>query len=180
LMIVYLVLLLAVLGGIGGGLWTVHRNGYNQGLAECQAQVKAADDQLRAEAAKREQEAANHITDMQAAYEVGESQAKTKVVTVVSKGAKDVATYPVFSNPACVLPDDSLRTLNASRSSMRNVSSTDVGLHNDSSTGASVQPAANPSSSNGAVRGAGVVDGGAAKGSVSSNATGRRPLGKMH
>lgn len=176
---VYLILIIAAIGMLGGGLWSVHSNGIKEGKAECQAELKAADDKLRAEAAAREQEAANHITDMQAAFEVGESQAKTKIVTVLAKGAKDVATYPVFSNPACVLPPDSLRTLNATRGGMR-TGTVDDSVLNGASKGTNLQPATNTPSSDAAVRGTGSANGGADKGSVSPDATGRRPLGKVH
>jgi hypothetical protein len=129
-------------------------------VAKLQAQEAAADKQLTDAAAAAKIEAANHITDMEAAYESGEEQAKTVVRTVVAKGANDVASYPVFSNPVCVLPDDSLHNLIAAR--------------------AGVLPPADTRQPVATVPAAGAAGGRQAGNPVPANAGGQRPVAGVH
>lgn len=101
------------------GMWGVYEWGYTRGkVAEAKAweEEKA---QLVSELAQAKAEAATKIDDMMAAFEAGKEQGKTKFITIKEKGKSDVATYPVFSNPVCVLPDDSLRNLQSARRGMR-------------------------------------------------------------
>jgi Sec-independent protein translocase protein TatA len=95
--------LVAILVGTGVKLYAA---GESAGRAALQAKLDAADKQLADKADALEQEAANHITDMEAAWDASEAVAKAHVVVVRAKGASDVRSYPVFANPACVLPVD--------------------------------------------------------------------------
>jgi hypothetical protein len=104
---------------VAGGLIKVHADGVEQGLAQCHAAMKAADDKLAAAAAALEQETANHISDMATAYDVGESKAKTRTIYVQTKGATDVQRNPALSSAACALPPDLKANLDAARAGIR-------------------------------------------------------------
>lgn len=99
-----------------GGVWYV---GHAAGAADIQHQLDVAQKELADKAQQAKDEAANHITDMEAAYETGEQEAKVITKIVTARGASDVQRYPVFANPVCVLPDASLQLLNDARSGVR-------------------------------------------------------------
>jgi Sec-independent protein translocase protein TatA len=109
--------LVAILAGTGVKLYAA---GESAGRAALQAKLDAADKQLADKADALQQEAANHITDMEAAWDASEAVAKAHVVVVRAKGASDVRSYPVFANPACVLPVDVVQSINGARASFRN------------------------------------------------------------
>lgn len=113
-MIGYLVALILLLGAFGGYTWYQR----NDAVTDYEARLAAKDQALKEFAEKIETEAANHITDMEAAYEAGEAQARVITKVITARGAADVAKYPVFANPACVLPDDSLLVLNSARTGL--------------------------------------------------------------
>jgi len=180
--IIYAVIIAAALGG---GALFVH--GYAEGkreegrqecraaIAEANAKAKTAADALAAETQK-------HIEDMTTAYQQGEKEANARVVYLTKKGASDVAAHPeVFKNAACTLPPDALRTLNAARGGLRrdpppDVVRVDVGTSSSATAG----PAANPGGTTPAVRGADTTANGNGGGGVPADASGRRPLGKVH
>jgi predicted Ser/Thr protein kinase len=111
-------ILIAVVFMAGAGMKLFYA-GESSGRAQCKADIEAADRKLQAKADELEQETKNHIDDMVVAFDAGESQIKTRVVTIRAKGTSDVQKFPVFSNPVCVLPADSLRSLNAARAGFR-------------------------------------------------------------
>lgn len=113
-----------IVGLIGLGAWTVECINIGGHLNEARvqkAEKAQADAQAKLDAAqaKADQEAKNKVIDMAAAYEAGEANAKTINNTYVQRGASDVAKYPVFRNPDCVLPDDSLHQLNSARAGLQ-------------------------------------------------------------
>jgi hypothetical protein len=148
--------LVAILAGTGVKLYAA---GETAGRNQLQAKLDAADKQLADKAQALQQEAANHITDMEAAWDASEAVAKAHVVTVRAKGASDVRSYPVFANPACVLPVDSVQSLNRARASFRN--------------------AADPGESVGAVRDTAAPPNGNASGALPTDVGRRKPLGKV-
>jgi hypothetical protein len=150
-MILYVVAAAFALGiaaGAGGLNWwhSAAEARRELALAEAQANVDALADKLKTEAATK-------ITDMQASYEAGEANAKTITKTVYVKGQAYVASTPVFSNPACVVPADGLQFLNSAR--------------------AGVQLAAVAGSADAAVPGTGAATGRPASDAVPANDTGR-------
>lgn len=114
----WIIALLGVVFVVGSGL-KLYGSGETSGRAQCKAEIAAADARLAAKSDELKQEATNHIDDMVTAFEDGEKNAKIRVVTVRSKASADVAAFPVFKNPACVLPSESLRNLNTARASLR-------------------------------------------------------------
>jgi Sec-independent protein translocase protein TatA len=148
--------LVAILVGTGVKFYAA---GESAGRAALQTKLDAADKQLADKAQALQQEAANHITDMEAAWDASEAVAKAHVVVVRAKGASDVRNYPVFANPACVLPADSLHAINGARASFRN--------------------AADPGESVGAVRDTAAAPNGNASGAVPTDVGRRKPLGKV-
>ncbi len=157
---IYLIAIGIAIAAFAGYTVYIDEHAASAAVAKLQAQQAAADKQLTDAAAAAKTEAANHITDMEAAYESGEEQAKTVVRTVIAKGASDVSTYPVFSNPACVLPDDSLHNLVAAR--------------------AGVLAAADPGRPAPTVPAAGAAGGRQIGNPVPANAGGQRPVAGVH
>lgn len=88
----------------------------HRGVAEKNAE---AQDKIDEQAKQLSTEASNKIVDMAAAFEAGKEQGRVVLQATTQRGAADVAKYPVFQNPACVLPDESLALLNAARASLR-------------------------------------------------------------
>jgi hypothetical protein len=176
-----IIIALIAIVGFAGYTMKIQAAAHRAGIEECQAKVTAANAELTRQAGELKQEAENHITDMVAAYDAGESQAKTRTVYLQSKGRADVDQHPdVYNNRACTLPASSLRIVNASRAGLRRDPAAD-GLRDDadSGPGAGARPAANPAAPDGGVRGAGTAQEGHARGDVLGNAGGRRPLGKV-
>jgi hypothetical protein len=121
-MIQLIIILVIAAAALGGGFFKVQQwksEARAEGVAQCQAQLAEANRQLKVTADALNGEAANHITDMVAAEDFGRSQSETRIIYRQAKGASDVSKYPVFQNPACTLPADSLRNLNAARASIR-------------------------------------------------------------
>jgi len=113
-MIAYLIIALIALGAFS--TYTLYErhdavNDYKTRLEQADAVMKRQADELRAETEK-------HIVDMEAAYEVGQQEAQRKIQVITKRGESDVAKYPVFNNPACELPNDSLHNLNAARAGL--------------------------------------------------------------
>jgi hypothetical protein len=151
-------ILIAVVFMAGAGMKLFYA-GESSGRAQCKADIEAADQKLQAKANELEQETKNHIDDMVVAFDVGESQVKTRVVTIRAKGTSDVQKFPVFSNPVCVLPADSLRSLNSARAGFRT--------------------APDPGVSDAAVRDAAPAAKGNDGGALPATAGRRGPLGKV-
>lgn len=105
---------------IAFGAWSAkcYELGGDQRIASYEKKVQAAEDKAAAAQKARDLEAANHVDDMVTAYETGESDAKASASIYSQQARTDVAKYPVFSNPACVLPDDSLRNLQSARAGL--------------------------------------------------------------
>lgn len=122
-MLIYGIIAAVVLGLLGGMYWKIDSNGFDRGERTCKEAIAKAQEKLIAEEAKRKAEAETKIQDMVSAFDAGEKKGAARQSQFVSKGTNHVATEPVFSNKLCVLPTDSLRNLNAARSSVR--SSTD-------------------------------------------------------
>lgn len=116
------------LGGGGVSAWDDYWS-TKAAKAQQEAQVK-----LEAEISALKANAENHIIDMQASYDAGRRNAEKRTGDALTKGAKNVTTYPVFSNPQCVLPPDVLLDLNGARASVR--SATDPGVAAPSVPGA--------------------------------------------
>lgn len=152
-----------------------------EGRAECKAAVEAANKLATDAAGKLAAETQKHIEDMTTAYAQGEAEAKKRVIYVTTKGATDVAAHPeVFKNVACTLPADALRNLNAARSGLRREPPADVvRVDVGAGPGTAARPAANPSGTPPSVRGTAAAAKGDAGGNVSTDASGRRPLGKV-
>lgn len=108
-------IVVAILAVAFGG-WTWYQR--NDAVEEYEAKLAQAELDLMQAVAEKQREADNHITDMQAAYEVGEAEAKVITRTITVRGASDVVKYPVFSNPECVLPAPSLLVLNGARAGL--------------------------------------------------------------
>lgn len=89
--------------------------GDQHGKAVCESEHEEADARNKKIADDLEKEAANHITDMDAAFEVGVAKGKVDQAKFEAKGASDVQRYAVFSNPVCTLPAEPLADLNAAR-----------------------------------------------------------------
>ena len=104
---------------ISGMVYKFYSSAERAGRLACEHEMEVADKMLEHAADEAKAEAANHITDMEAAYEAGKEEAAGQQRIYVTKGASDVAKYPVFNNPVCVLPDDSLHNINAARSGVR-------------------------------------------------------------
>jgi hypothetical protein len=151
-------ILIAVVFMAGAGMKLFYA-GESSGRAQCKADIEAADRKLQAKADELEQETKNHIDDMVVAFDAGESQIKTRVVTIRAKGTSDVQKFPVFSNPVCVLPADSLRSLNGARAGFRT--------------------APDPGIGDTAVRDTSAAAKGNDGGTVPANAGRLRPLGKV-
>ena len=106
--------LVGILSGAGGMNWWAETKQARLERAQAAAQA-----QIDALAAKAQTEAANKITDMTAAYEAGEANAKTVTRTIYVKGQQVVAATPAFANPACVVGADGLQLLNGARAGVQ-------------------------------------------------------------
>ncbi len=99
----------------GGGVWQ-----YKAGAeARHEKELAAAQAKVDAQAQKIATDAANKVTDMTAAYDAGEANAKTITKTVYVKGQAYVANTPAFANPACVIGADGLQLVNSARSGVQ-------------------------------------------------------------
>jgi hypothetical protein len=117
-----LAILIIVAIGSAGAYFKVQQwigEAKDAGREECRVAIETKNAEIRASADALKAESANHITDMVAAEDFGRSQTETRIIYRQAKGASDVSKYPVFQNPACVLPTDSLRNLNAARAGIR-------------------------------------------------------------
>jgi hypothetical protein len=122
-----IIIALIAIVGFAGYTMKIQAAAHRAGIEECQAKVTAANAELTRQAGELKQEAENHITDMVAAYDAGESQAKTRTVYLQSKGRADVDQHPdVLRNASCTLPASSLRIVNASRAGLRRDPAADV------------------------------------------------------
>ena len=174
---IYVIVILLLLGAAAGFIG--YGKGQEAGRAEVQAEVTAANQRAQDAADKLKAEAANHITDMEAAFESGEGQAKTRYVYIEKKGAQDVANNPNLSSLACTLPPDAVANLNAARGAIRGDPG---GMRVDAGGGpsATARPAADPGGAAPAVRGADASDGRVNSGPVPTDDRGRvRPMGKV-
>lgn len=114
---------LFAVGAIGFGAYEIV-TGYgdrreHEGEAKYKAAYEAADKQL-ADASAAAVNAANEtIASNVASFNAGEAKSKGSVQIRYVKAQGDVTKYPVFSNPACVLPPEALANLNAARAAMR-------------------------------------------------------------
>jgi hypothetical protein len=113
------ILIAAVILVFAGSIFGAYNWGEKNGAAEYKEKQEQAQAKIDEQAAVMVREANNKITDMQAAFEAGKEQAKVVTKTITIRGQSDVAKYPVFSNPVCVLPADSLQFLNRARANLR-------------------------------------------------------------
>lgn len=110
----YLVLLLAVIVAIaaaGGKGYLLGKHECENDHAQAELKIAAKEAELRQAQAEKMQAAANTITDMEAAYEAGQSKAKVRYVEVQKQGGADVKSYPVFVNRGCDWPPDVVRNV---------------------------------------------------------------------
>ena len=135
-MIFYL-LIAAFLAGLGAGGYGVYQ--YEEGVQARQAvKQREAQDKIDALTRKAEQDAANKLIDMDAAFAAGEAQQKIITKTVYVKGQSYVAAAPqVFANPQCVLPDGSLQLVNSETALLRATAAANVFGFGVSDTGGS-------------------------------------------
>lgn len=176
---------LLVLGALivfGGYSKHLLDTGEANGAAKCAASVAAKQGELTELGKKFTDEQANHVADMETVAEKVEQETKDALSKTKAKGSSDVAKYPVFQNPACVLPADSLANVNAARASFHGGVIAPVGVQHlapDNGSSAGARPAPDPGKTDAAVRGPVADTKGDARGNVSTDAGGRRPLGKV-
>jgi hypothetical protein len=97
----------------------VWMKGGESAVAGYKEKIEAADAQIAAQAKAATDAAANTIIDMTAAFDAGEANAKTVEKKVFVRVASDLTKYPVFQNPACVLPPQSFALLTAAMRGVR-------------------------------------------------------------
>ena len=114
---IYLIIIVFLAGLFGGG-YGVYQWEEGKIARAQQAQVEAQN-AVDAAAREAEQEAANKIIDMNAAFEAGESNAKVITRTVYAKGQSYVASNAVFNLRECVVPPDGMQQLNSARAGVR-------------------------------------------------------------
>lgn len=173
-----LAILLIVAAGTIGGYFKVQEwigEAKDAGREECRVAIEKKNAELRDTADALKAETANHIVDMVAAEDFGRSQTETRIIYRQAKGASDVSKYPVFQNPVCVLPTDSLRNLNAARAGIRRDVPDDpvVSVRVDAAgpgAGAAAGPAANPGQIPAAVPRADATSGGNVRSPLPKNA----------
>lgn len=113
--------IIAIAGVIAFAAWTGAVWSYvsDAAVAGYQKREAVAQAKIDAQAKELEQQAANTVIDMTAAFDAGQAKAKVIERVVIERGATDVRSYPVFQNPACVLPSESFALVNAARASIR-------------------------------------------------------------
>lgn len=119
-LIVYGVLALGLLGGF---IALVHSHD-SKVTAAYQAKLDAKDAEIAEHVAKAKQEADNHISDMESAFEAGEANAKTVTQTIYVKGQANVASDKGLADPQCRMSDVSLQLLRGALAGMRSASDT--------------------------------------------------------
>lgn len=115
----YLIAILAVLTAFGG--YTAYER--NQAATAAVAKLEVQ----QAEAARQAQDAidaavsaaGDKITDMDAAFEVGEANAKTITQKIYVQGQANVAKDSGLNNAVCVMSPDSLQLLRSALNGMR-------------------------------------------------------------
>jgi hypothetical protein len=125
-MIIYLLLGALLIGGIAGGgavKWWDDQAENRRIVAQQKAQEKI--DQLGKQV---QQEAANKLIDMQAAFDAGEANAKIVTKTVYIKGQDIVRESPALSSPQCVLPDAGLQLYNSETARVRLAAAEALGI----------------------------------------------------
>jgi hypothetical protein len=108
--LVLVVIAVVAFGAYSALVWT---KGGENAVASYKEKLEQADKQLQEAARDAITEAQNKITDMTAAYEAGEANAKTVEKKIYLRATSDLTKFPVFANPACVLPPQSLALLTA-------------------------------------------------------------------
>ena len=109
-MILYVLIAAFVGGGLlgAGGM-----NWWNDAaVARAEKAQAKAEAVVAAAAEEAEQEAANKIIDMQAAFNAGEAQTKVVTKIVYQKAQQYAATNAVLTNPQCFIPADGLQFIN--------------------------------------------------------------------
>ncbi len=120
------IVLLVAVAAFGAWSYLCFHYGETSAVTAYKVKVEEAQKKIDAQAAKIEQDAANHITDMQASFDAGEAQAKIVTKTVYVKGQTYVQNTPVFRNPDCVIPADGLRLINDQRASLQITTAADI------------------------------------------------------
>ena len=129
---VYLVL--AAFAGAGMGGFGVHSwVAWRQDVAE--ADAREAQEKIEVQTKEALQAADNHLIDMQAAFDVGESKAKVEVKTVYIKGQTYVQNTPSVNNPVCVIDGDGVSIINGQITSLRAAAAAALGLDGVSGAG---------------------------------------------
>jgi hypothetical protein len=109
---------LVVLSLAGAGGYIVHRISSNA-VAAYQQKVDEADAKLAEQDKKLQDEAANHITDMSAAYQAGAENAKGVSAKIFARGKQYAQANPAFSNVACDAGTDFVQLINYSSANLR-------------------------------------------------------------
>jgi len=125
-LVIWLVGALGLASAFGAYTLYERNQAANAAVASLQAAQAKADAQLAAKDALAVKAAEQDITNMQASFDAGKAQAQVVTRKVYVRGQADVANYPVFSNPVCVLPDASLQLLNSARANLRTPADTVV------------------------------------------------------
>lgn len=104
-----------LLGAIGAValLFYVYNLGGENAVASYKEKLDAAQKQIDDNAKAQVEAAANHIIDMQAAYDVGEDKGKADATKVAARVKTMIAKSPALQNPECTLDEDSFATLRA-------------------------------------------------------------------
>jgi hypothetical protein len=129
----------AVAGFYGGYNWESGR------WAKAEEAQHKAEAQVEAAAKDAEKAAANAITDMEAAYQVGEEKGRSDAQKVGGRVRAQIATAPVFQNPACTLPQESFALLTATLKGVR----AGVVMPTEGSPAATAPPVAAPPATTG-------------------------------
>lgn len=141
---IQLILIVVVMGAIGAGIWGFAAHERDVAVEAERAKVAAAQAEAERVTQGAIEQAANKVTDMEAAFEAGEAKGKTLGAQVKAKGAGYVAANAAFRNVQCDIGPDLLRLVNDSTRAMRTAALTVDGPSAVPPTGAIVgQPNAN-------------------------------------
>jgi len=118
-LVIWLVGALGLASAFGAYTLYERNQAANAAVASLQAAQAKADAELAAKDALAVKAAEQDITNMQAAYDAGESKAKTVTQKIYIRGQANVAKDSGLSNPVCVMSADSLQYLRSALSGMR-------------------------------------------------------------
>jgi hypothetical protein len=125
--VIQLIMIVVAMAAIGGGVWAFAAHERDVAVAAEQAKVAAAQAEADRVTQGAIEQAANKVTDMEAAFEAGEAKGKTLGAQVKAKGAGYVAVNAAFRNVQCDIGPDLLRLVNDSTRAMRTAALADDG-----------------------------------------------------